>query len=1215
MSNLLYSIFKFFNQRKIVSLVVIIGLFSGLLYIASNIKFEEDILKLVPQTNQSSEAKKVLENTNFSDKIIFKIQRKDSVAREDLTKFATVLIDSLQKNKLITKVSGVVNGDDVFKITDFIYENLPLFLDKEDYQAINSKIESDNLESLIEKNYHTLISPTGSFVKKQILKDPLGLSFIALKKLQKLGVGNDLILKDGFLMSSDEKSIILFVDTKFPPSETEKNSVLVSDIDAIVKDLHQTYKNIDATFFGAAVVAVENASQIKSDIQLTVSIALTVLFIILIVYYKKIATPLILFVPTLFGGVLAISFLYFFRENVSAISLGIGAVLLGITLDYSLHILSYIKKEDNIEKLYQEISKPILISSLTTASAFLCLLFLKSQALQDLGVFASVSVVGASIVALLFIPHVYNPKRKTKEKAVGIERFLQYPIHRNKWWVLVVVTLIIVGAFNYEKVKFNKDLSKLNYKSEHLQEVENSLNKLTNISEKSVYLVAYGSNLDSVLRTNETILDKLKSLKNKDQIIEIKSVSELISSKKKQEKKIVEWNSFWTKEKQDSLKSNLNLFGTAIGFKPDTFNSFIEKLNKNYNPIDFNDKNDSSLLPINDYVSNKNSFITVTNIVKIKEGFVDEVKRNLGKIPGVYIIDRKEMNEVFLGGLKNNFNFLMKGSFLVVLVLLILFYKNIYLTVITVLPVLLTWVITVGLMGVLHIDFNIFNIIISSFIFGLGIDYSIFITSALQKEYATGKKYLPNYKSAIILSVITTILGVGVLIFAKHPALYSISVVSIIGVLSALLLSFTIQPLLFKLFIGTKTRESLKLHHLIFSTISFAFFGLGGLLLSLFSVSVMKIIPVSKKVKMKWFHKTVSKFMSSVLWSYPFLRNKVINNTNEDFSKQALIIANHNSFLDILTIGKLHPKMIFLVNDWVYNSPIFGKAVQLAGFYPVSKGIDEGLNHIEEKIKQGYSVMVFPEGTRSETNKIRRFHKGAFYLAETFKLDIVPVLIHGASEVLPKGNFIIKKGTITAKILPRIAFKEATFGSTYSEKTKQIGRYFKEEHLVLRRELETSSYFYKTIVNSYLYRGKKVYNQVKLDLKNKRELYSNLLLKLNEKESITHLSEDYGQLDFLLTLDSLDRKIIIHNNSEKNQELIKSNYLVKHKKITLVNDFHKALALKSNVLIINRNLEKEEYKLIEDQDFSTIVILQKDVILENFNKYTKEGELPVILKR
>jgi 1-acyl-sn-glycerol-3-phosphate acyltransferase len=141
----------------------------------------------------------------------------------------------------------------------------------------------------------------------------------------------------------------------------------------------------------------------------------------------------------------------------------------------------------------------------------------------------------------------------------------------------------------------------------------------------------------------------------------------------------------------------------------------------------------------------------------------------------------------------------------------------------------------------------------------------------------------------------------------------------------------------------------------------------------------------------------------------------------------------------------MHPKLIFLVNDWVYNSPIFGKAVQLAGFYPVSGGIEKGVSHLKKKVDEGYSLMAFPEGTRSKTNYIRRFHKGAFYLAEELKLDIIPILIHGNSEVLPKGSFAIKDGKITVEVLKRIPYNSEAYGTSYKEKSKLISQYFKSE--------------------------------------------------------------------------------------------------------------------------------------------------------------------------
>src|SRR5690606_35428045 len=141
-------------------------------------------------------------------------------------------------------------------------------------------------------------------------------------------------------------------------------------------------------------------------------------------------------------------------------------------------------------------------------------------------------------------------------------------------------------------------------------------------------------------------------------------------------------------------------------------------------------------------------------------------------------------------------------------VLLSLFYRNLKLTFITIIPIIITWFITIGIMGLLNIEFNIFNVIISTFIFGLGIDYSIFITNGLLKQKEMNTQILSTYKASVLLSVITTILGVGVLVLAKHPALYSISIVSIIGITSAMFIAFTIQPLLFNyLFLKGASRK------------------------------------------------------------------------------------------------------------------------------------------------------------------------------------------------------------------------------------------------------------------------------------------------------------------------------------------------------------------------------------------------------------------------
>lgn len=1198
MDKFFYNIYKKIVSKKLLSIVILILAVLSLLFTALQIEFEEDITKLIPINDKSSDAQKVLKAVNFADKIIVNIKRQPNGSIDDLTQYATQFIDSVSKNAnlYIKHIQGKIEDEDVFNTLDFVYKNLPLFLDEKDYISLQNKITKDSIDVIISANYKTLVSPSGFIAKDQILKDPLGISYIALKKLQQLSFGDDFSLHDGFLLSKDQNHILLFITPTLVSSETSENARFAEILYAINDRLNTEFHNkVQSEYFGGVLVAVANAKQIKQDIQLTVGIAISILFIILIVFYKKITIPIILFIPTIFGGLLAVALLFLIRDKISAISLGIGSILLGVTLDYSLHILTHIRSNNNIKALYKDITKPILMSSLTTALAFLCLLFLDSQALQDLGVFAAISVIGSSVFALLFIPQVYKTSVNLRMKNSVIDKVAKFSIHKKKWPIIILIIAICGSFFTYNSVIFNKDLNKLNFEPQELKDAQERLDVLTNMTSKSVYIVSYGDTEERALQLNDSIYNDLLLLKSEGKIIDFSSIGTLVHSEAKQKHRIEKWNSFWTAEIIDSTKINLIKSGKQFGFKPTSFHSFYALLNSKFKPLNVEDFEALKTISIQDYISSKNNFTTATTLVKVQHENTQNLVNAFKNKPQTLVIDRKQMNETFLGNLKNDFNKLVSYSFIVVLFILLLFYRSFSLTLVTIIPIALTWLLTIGIMGLFHIEFNIFNIIISTFIFGLGIDYSIFITNGLLHEYRTGEKVISTYKTSILLSLITTILGVGVLIFAKHPALFSISLVSIIGIFSAVIISFTLQPLLFTLFIGSQTKRPTELRLLIHSVLSFAYFGIGSFVISIISVVLIKVIPISKKIKMKWFHKIISKLMRSVLYTNIFITKEEINISDEKFEKPAIIIANHSSFLDILSIGMLHPKIIFLVNDWVYNSPIFGKAVRAAGFYPVTSGIDKGLDHLQKKIDQGYSLMAFPEGTRSKTNKIRRFHKGAFYLAEQFNLDIIPVLLHGNSEVNPKGSFIIKDGSVTVKILKRIPYNDLSFGSTYKERTKKISAYFKKEFNILRHNIEHSSYFHPLVLEEFRYKGNDLYKEVKKDLKINQENYKHIIDEVGEKNRIMHFSKDSGQLDFLLALDKPNRNINTYIENENVRTILKNSYITNNfYKILFNNTFEDVIDTDSDAVIINSNLVSENLLINMLSNSVNLLILLKE---------------------
>ena len=214
--------------------------------------------------------------------------------------------------------------------------------------------------------------------------------------------------------------------------------------------------------------------------------------------------------------------------------------------------------------------------------------------------------------------------------------------------------------------------------------------------------------------------------------------------------------------------------------------------------------------------------------------------------------------------------------------------------------------------------------------------------------------------------------------------------------------------------------------------ISYTYFAVGAIVLT-----VIGLILVPLRLKYV-FHVIKTAVIRSLIYVMFNVEKKIINPDHENFDKPALVICNHQSFLDSLLIQMLYPKLILLTNRWVWRSPVMGASYASRITIPSSPWGRRGVDRLREKVKQGYSIVVFPEGSRSPDGQIRRFHKGAFYLAQELGLDILPIMIHGSGYTITKGDFLLKDGHITLKFLPRIPPDD----TPYAERAKAIRKYF-----------------------------------------------------------------------------------------------------------------------------------------------------------------------------
>ncbi len=162
-----------------------------------------------------------------------------------------------------------------------------------------------------------------------------------------------------------------------------------------------------------------------------------------------------------------------------------------------------------------------------------------------------------------------------------------------------------------------------------------------------------------------------------------------------------------------------------------------------------------------------------------------------------------------------------------------------------------------------------------------------------------------------------------------------------------------------------------------------------------------------------------------------------------DFNQPAIYIANHSSLLDVLSLLALHENLVIVGKKWVANNILYGHLARAMGIIKMEEGMDKFVSVIKEKVDAGYSVAIFPEGTRSLTGEIGRFHKGTFYLAEQLNLSVRPLLMRGHIDALPKKPYIVgSPKEISVTILPEIKPGDTRFGIGYRERTKNIRKYY-----------------------------------------------------------------------------------------------------------------------------------------------------------------------------
>lgn len=805
MHRIFLPIYHFFRKHKPLMWILLVATSVLFLFFGLKVKYEEDVSRLLPTSSVESEL--AFGSIGLKDKIFIQVtsagERLDVATLAERTDAFMELLQSKDTaGRFINNILYRMETETALNGLDFVLGHIPSFIDTSAYAAFAEAIKPDAISAQMALDAEIVMNDETGDETQAVGYDPLNLREAVLGNLLSDAAGGYNII-DGHFFCPDSTVTISYLAPAFKTLDSwaarDFNKLISKTVKAFCKD----NPDVKILYHGEPIGSVSNAGRIRADLVVTVGISIFLILLVLGICFRSKSFVLKLLGPIVYGTAMALACIYWIKGGMSLMALGFGAIVLGVAISYCLHVLIHLFYVGSVEQVLREESTPVFLGALTTIGAFCSLLFTESDLLRDFGMFASIALAGSTLFVLIFLPHFLPDKKGKTEIATfrAIERFNSLPMDRNKWVLGILSALIIIGLAFSQKVKFDSDLRNLDYNSAQELESEALFNAKNNDGFVHQYYATVSTVPDEALEANASLASILDSVKTAGGLHDYSDlVSKVFITEKTQQERILAWNAFWTPAVKKSVLGSVYSEAKRQGISPELFQGFESMLYTEYEPASLLE---SGVVPEN-LLSNflecnaDGQYMVFTDVSMTPEE-KDNVTSEIVKNPKTFILDPFYYCKDMVQLIHDDFNIAVWISALFVLLILIFSYRNIVTALLSFLPMIVSWFVVQGYMAIIGLEFNLINIVISTFIFGVGVDYSIFITEGLLEQARTGSNNMLGFhKSAIFFSAVILLIVTCSLLFAKHPAIRSIGLSTLIGMASTIMFSYSIQPFLFR---------------------------------------------------------------------------------------------------------------------------------------------------------------------------------------------------------------------------------------------------------------------------------------------------------------------------------------------------------------------------------------------------------------------------------
>lgn len=752
--------------------------------LASRLVIRDDALDLLPDGAVRGDLQK-LQQVGLVDRLFISLSADKSRFPDEQEAGAALVQSARQLGALLDRsdlLFGVITGFAGSSSASFfstMYEYLPVLLDESDLAEIEKRITAAELERIMRNNYLRLNSPEGIGAAAQIQQDPLGITGLLAAKLRYLRSEFSMQIADGLLLSRDGRNCLVLAESR--RSLTDSNNA-----QTIMELLERSYPEalvpgVEPRLIGTLPHTMANSSTVKNDLRRLLPVATVLLVILLAATLRSIRAVFVISVPFL-AAFPAIGVTSLIFGSVSALALGFGIVLLGIGVDFAVHLyLGLSRGKRSAGEVLRELRTPVFFASMTTITVFLVLLLSEVPSHRQMATLALSGIVLAVTFTWLLIPMV-APREQNRQavfpgQAPGtLGRALER--YRKPAFFLWLIVLL-GGLAVWPQLRYNGDLRVLDAPNQKVRAEEDHFSRVWGDKQEQAFVVSAGSSLSEALDAADRFYQFLAARNLEG----IQTISPLVPGMKTQKSNRERWKNFWSTHRLQ-FRRDFHAAAQNNGFAPAAFAPFLQWLD-NDPPLMAPDVVLSSAFgPVAGTMirtpaangGNTDEQYTVLTTVKIDDDLLQELLGFAASDKATSVLANKKWRQEVERLLKKDIMLLSGVAGICVFLLVGFQFRNVR-SVAGVLAPVLSALAAMSLFCFLTDgELNMMHLIMGIMVIGLSVDYGIFVVcSRLQGDSSTAL-------IAVSVCAVSSLTGFGVLAFASHPALHSLGVTVLTGI-------------------------------------------------------------------------------------------------------------------------------------------------------------------------------------------------------------------------------------------------------------------------------------------------------------------------------------------------------------------------------------------------------------------------------------------------